>query len=142
MIEFVGLTKKFGNKTVLDNVSFTVKKGSVFGLVGTNGAGKSTLLRLAAGVYFPDGGEVLIDGKTAFDCVASKEKAVFISDDTYFATGASVSDVERVYSVFYKNFNKAEFSEIISALGFKREDKINSFSKGMKKQLSIAAAIS
>ncbi len=141
MVEFLNITKCFDGKTVLDNVSFSVKSGGVFGLVGTNGAGKSTLLRLAAGVYSPDKGEVLIDGKRVFDSAEVKEKTVFISDEAYFPTGSSVSDIKQVYSVFYKNFDGGEFSRITEYLGFRPESKIGSFSKGMKKQLSVAAAL-
>lgn len=142
MIDFVNITKCFDGKTVLDGVSFSVKTGGVFGLVGTNGAGKSTLLRLAAGVYFSDSGEVLVDGTSVFDSASAKEKIVFINDDSYFPTGSTVADIKQVYSVFYKNFDSEEFSKITEYLGFKAEDKIGSFSKGMKKQLSVAAAIS
>lgn len=141
MIDFLDVTKRFDGKPVLDKVSFFVKSGGVFGLVGTNGAGKSTLLRLAAGVYSPDEGGVFIDGKGVFDSAEVKEKTVFISDDAYFPTGSSVSDIKQVYSVFYKNFDGGEFSKITEYLGFRPESKIGSFSKGMKKQLSVAAAL-
>ena len=141
MIDFLDVTKRFDGKTVLDKVSFSVKSGGVFGLVGTNGAGKSTLLRLAAGVYSPDEGGVFIDGSGVFDSAEVKEKTVFISDDAYFPTGSSVSDIKQVYSVFYKNFNGGEFSKITEYLGFRPESKIGLFSKGMKKQLSVAAAL-
>lgn len=65
MIDVKGLTKRFGTVTALDNISFQVDSGSIFGLVGSNGAGKSTFLRTAAGIYRPDAGSVLIDGLTA-----------------------------------------------------------------------------
>ena len=56
MIDVKGLTKRFGTVTALDNISFQVDSGSIFGLVGSNGAGKSTFLRTAAGIYRPDAG--------------------------------------------------------------------------------------
>ena len=67
MIEIKNLTKKFGEITALDNLSFNVSDGTVFGLVGSNGAGKSTLLRVLSGVFQADGGEVFIDGENVFE---------------------------------------------------------------------------
>ena len=63
MIEIKNVTKKFENTVVLNNVSFKIQEGSIYGLIGANGAGKSTLLRLLSGVYKADGGEILIDGE-------------------------------------------------------------------------------
>ena len=58
MIEVSGVSKRFGNFVCLDEVSLTVRDGTIYGLVGENGAGKSTLLRLIAGVYRADAGEI------------------------------------------------------------------------------------
>lgn len=62
MIEIKDLTKTFGQKKALDNISFSVTDGSIFGLVGSNGAGKSTLIRVLAGVFEPDSGNVYLNG--------------------------------------------------------------------------------
>ena len=62
MIQVQELTKQFDQYAALDQVSMTIPKGSIYGLVGTNGSGKSTLLRLISGVYLPDRGKVSLDG--------------------------------------------------------------------------------
>ena len=80
MIDVKGLTKRFGTVTALDNISFQVDSGSIFGLVGSNGAGKSTFLRTAAGIYRPAAGSVLIDGGEPFENLSVKENVCFISD--------------------------------------------------------------
>ena len=84
MIDVKGLTKRFGTVTALDNISFQVDSGSIFGLVGSNGAGKSTFLRTAAGIYRPDAGSVLIDGGEPFENLSVKENVCFISDYPFF----------------------------------------------------------
>ena len=63
MIEVKNLVKHFGKFTALDNLSFNVEKGYVYGLVGPNGAGKSTVIRHLTGIYRQDSGEVFIDGE-------------------------------------------------------------------------------
>ena len=62
MIEVSHISKSFGSYRALDDISFTVENGSVYGLVGYNGAGKTTLLKIIAGVYRADAGTVTIDG--------------------------------------------------------------------------------
>ncbi len=63
IIEIKNFTMKFGSKTVVDDLSFEVKRGEVFGFLGSNGSGKTTTLRALLGLYEPAGGELLIDGK-------------------------------------------------------------------------------
>lgn len=86
MIEAVGLTKRFGDIVAVDNINAQIKRGSVFGLVGTNGAGKSTFIRMVCGIYKPDEGSVTIDGEEVFENINVKSKIFYISDDQYFLT--------------------------------------------------------
>lgn len=62
-MEMKNITKVFPGVKALDNVSITVKKGSVHALMGENGAGKSTLMKCLFGIYHEDGGEIILDGK-------------------------------------------------------------------------------
>lgn len=64
MIQVNNVTKKFGSFTALNNMSCKISDGCIYGLIGSNGAGKSTFLRLITGVYKPDEGQVLLDGRT------------------------------------------------------------------------------
>src|ERR687897_388369 len=63
MLEFDGLTKRYGSKVALQDLSFAVRPGEVFGFVGANGAGKTTTMRIALGVLAADAGEVRLDGR-------------------------------------------------------------------------------
>ena len=63
-IELRSITKRFGSKVVANNkVSMTVKKGEILALLGENGSGKTTLMNMLAGIYYPDEGAILINGK-------------------------------------------------------------------------------
>src|SRR5258706_4600855 len=64
MLELRNITKRFGNVLANDSVSIAVRQGSIHAIVGENGAGKSTAMRIAYGFYRPDGGEILVDGRT------------------------------------------------------------------------------
>ena len=79
MLEVKSLTKKFGDFTALQDISLTVEDGSVYGLVGYNGAGKTTLLKNISGIYKPENGEVLFDGKNIFDNEIKKEEIFFFA---------------------------------------------------------------
>ena len=62
-IELKGVTKRFGDVIANDNVNLTVRKGEILSILGENGSGKTTLMNMLSGIYFPDEGEVYVDGK-------------------------------------------------------------------------------
>src|ERR1044072_9730261 len=61
--ELRNLKKYFATQNAVDDISFAIEKGSIFGLLGPNGAGKTTLIRMITGIFFPDQGEIIFDGK-------------------------------------------------------------------------------
>lgn len=142
MIEARHLTKKFDTKTALDGISFSVGSGSLFGLVGSNGAGKSTFLRTLAGVYEPDGGEILVDGLAPFENSAVKSKLFFISDYPYFIPQATLTDMADFYARIYPNWNKKRFDELCTLFPIGSKDKIVNMSKGMQRQTALICALS
>ncbi len=81
VIEFKGVSKSFGDRLLIDNLSFKVPAGAIVGIIGPNGAGKSTLFRMLQGVEKPDGGEVLI-GKTARPTFVDQSRASLAGDKT------------------------------------------------------------
>lgn len=141
MIEIQNITKKFENLTALSEVSATVEEGHVFGLVGTNGAGKSTLLRTVCGIYAPDEGQVLIDGLPVYENPEAKAKIFYISDDQYFFPNGTPLDMARFYQTVYPAFQAERFDHLMNALKLDQKQKINTFSKGMRKQLSVMLGI-
>ena len=141
MIAAAHISKRFGIIEAVKDVSVTIKKGEVFGLIGTNGAGKSTFLRMACGVLKPDSGSILIDEKSVYENPAAKSEIFFISDDQYFLPNANPLDMAQFYRNYYSGFDMARFLEMIGKFGLSRRRKINTFSKGMKKQLSAILGI-
>lgn len=141
MIDVKGLTKRFGAVTALDNISFQVDSGSIFGLVGSNGAGKSTFLRTAAGVYRPDAGSVLIDGGEPFENLSVKENVCFISDYPFFPRTATLLDMADLFSHTYPHWDKERFSYLCSCFPLDTKQRILNMSKGMQRQAAILCAL-
>lgn len=140
MIEISNITKRFGHFVCLDQVSLTVQDGTIYGLVGENGAGKSTLLRLIAGVYREDAGEIRIDGKKA-SAVSAKKDVFYMPDRQYYERSATPLAVGRFYRNFYPEFSMEDYCYLLDQFGLDETALVDSFSKGMKKQMFIAAAI-
>ena len=142
MIEIKGLTKCFGSVKALDNVSFNISDGSVFGLVGSNGAGKSTLLRLLSGVYKADGGNAYIDGEVPYENLRVKDSLAFVSHFPYFYPGTTVDSMAYYYKQAYSQWDDIRYSNLKSVFPISPNQKISSMSKGMQRQAAIILALS
>ena len=141
MIKIENLDKKFSNNYVLKNLSCTIKDSCIYGLVGANGAGKSTLLRLINSIYTADKGTILVDGEDAYDNEKVKQKMVFVSDDLFFFPSYSMLDTAKYYEALYQNFDMERFLQLAKKLKLDVKRKINTFSKGMKRQCALICAI-
>ena len=141
MIETVNLTKRFEDVVAVDHVSAAIKDGYVFGLVGTNGAGKSTFLRMLSGVLKPDEGTVTIDGAPVYENEKAKLRFFYISDDQHFPGNGTPRDMMAFYRKFYPAFDCGRYQKLLDSFGLPGNRKISTFSKGMKKQLSVLCGI-
>ena len=141
MITAANVTKHFGEVTAVNDISVTIRSGEVFGLIGTNGAGKSTFLRMAAGVIRPDSGKILMDEQPVYENPSVKADIFYISDDQYFLPNATPRDMAGFYQDYYASFDRVRFDEMLGNFQLKPDRKINTFSKGMKKQLSVLLGV-
>ncbi len=137
MIVTQNISKRFNDVQALNEISLHTNKGAVFGLVGTNGAGKSTFLRLLAGIYRPDTGEILIDEQPVWENAQLKSRLFYISDEQYFFANSTPQEVAHYYNGIYPNFDLSRFVELMQGFELTVTRKISTFSKGMKKQLSV-----
>lgn len=141
MIEVKNLSKSFGTVKAIDEISAHIEEGHVFGLIGTNGAGKSTFMRMLTGVLKPDNGEILIDGESVYDNPGVKGKIFYISDDQYFFKSGTPRDMAKLYRTYYPDFQEEKWKDLLGKFGLDVNRKVNTFSKGMKKQLSVICGI-
>ena len=137
MIETKKLTKRFGDIPAVDRINARIQDANVFGLIGTNGAGKSTFLRLLCGILKPEEGCVLVDGSPVYENEDLKRNIFYISDDQHYLAGSTPEDMVHFCSAFYPDFDRERAFRLFSAFGLDRGRKITTFSKGMKKQLSV-----
>ena len=141
MIKAENVVKRFDGNLAVDRVSVEIKEGIVFGMVGTNGAGKSTLLRMIAGVLKADEGTITVDDRPVFENPAAKKEVFYISDDAYYLNNGTPVDMADYYGAVYERFNRKRYLELLDQLGLPLSRKISTFSKGMKKQVSILLGV-
>ena len=137
MLEMRHVTKMFGDFKALDDLSMSVPKGAVYGLVGPNGAGKSTAIRHLLGVYRPDQGEVYMDGAPIYENPEVKERIGSIPDEVFFFPSATMEEMHRYYRGIYKNFNEDLYQRLFEVFQLPQKSQIRRFSKGMQKQAAF-----
>jgi len=139
MISIKQVTKNFKEVVAVNNLSIDIGSGIV-GLVGQNGAGKSTLLRLISGVLYPSDGVITINGKEALSKEAKRD-VFFLPDNPYALLRSNVKDVVDLYSNFYK-IDIECFNRLLAKFKLPLNRRVTNFSKGMKRQLFVALALS
>ena len=137
MLELKNVTKTFGSFKALDNLTMTVPKGAVYGLVGPNGAGKSTAIRHITGIYRPDSGSITLEGLPVYENPNIKQTMGYIPDDVFFFPSATMEEMRRFYKGMYPNFDDALFDRLYDAFDLPRKGQIRKFSKGMQKQAAF-----
>lgn len=142
MIKIDGVTKRFGDFVALDNISFEINDGAVYGLVGINGAGKSTLLRSIMGIYTVDGGSVTMDGEPITDNPAALGRIAFVADDLYLPNGYTLLGMASKYRQLFPHFNNDRFAELTAAFELDPKKRFGSYSKGMRRQAATILALS
>ena len=141
MLEIRNLTKTFGTFKALDDLSMSVPKGAVYGLVGPNGAGKSTLIRHVLGVYRPDSGTVEMDGQAVYENPAMKTRIGSIPDDIFYFPSATLEVMHGFYKGMYPQFDEALFQRLYEVFQLPRKGQLRRFSKGMQKQAAFHLSI-
>ena len=141
MLELQNITKTFGTFKALDDLTMTVPRGAVYGLVGPNGAGKSTAIRHMTGVYRPDAGTVLMDGQPVYENPDCKARIGYIPDDIFFFPSATIEDMHQYYKGIYPAFDDDLFNRLFEVFQLPKKSPIRRFSKGMQKQAAFHLSI-
>ena len=141
MLEMKNVAKTFGKLKALDDLTMTVPRGSVYGLVGPNGAGKSTAIRLMTGIYRPDSGSVTLEGMPVYENPVNKLRMGYIPDDVFYFPSASMEEMRKFYKGIYPQFDDALYERLFDAFQLPKKSHIRRFSKGMQKQAAFHLSI-
>ncbi len=148
MIEIKNVTKKYGNKKALDNVSFNVNEGEIFAFIGHNGAGKTTLIKAITGIHDFDEGDILINGKSIKnDTIECKKDMAFVPDNPeLYENMTAINFINFICDMYEVSLEERKKNIDKYAKMFEMEDKlgdtIKSFSHGMKQKIAIISALS
>ncbi|MDQ0176363.1 ABC-2 type transport system ATP-binding protein [Bacillus chungangensis] len=140
-VELMNVTKKYKNFT-LNNVSFSIKKGYITGFIGENGAGKSTTIKLIMNLIKRDSGDIRIFGDDNLQhSTKIKERIGFVYDENYFYEELTIKELRRIIAPFYSKWDDHLFQQYIDMFELPMNQRIKSFSKGMKMKTSIVFAL-
>lgn len=140
IVEFDNLTKEFGKKKALDQISLQIPKGRIIGLLGPNGSGKTTMMKLMNGLIQPSEGEVRIDGiKPGTE---SKKLVSYLPEKTYLNEWMKVRDIISFFGDFYADFDHYKCRELLKDLNIDINDKLKTMSKGTKEKVQLILVMS
>ena len=137
MLEMKHVSKSFDGFKALDDLTLTVPKGAVYGLVGPNGAGKSTAIRHLTGIYRQDAGEITLNGYPIYENPLAKGRIGYIPDDIFYFPSATLEEMRKFYKGMYPQFDDELFNRLYDVFQLPRKSPIRRFSKGMQKQAAF-----
>ncbi len=145
ILELKNLKKYYATQKAVDDISFSIEKGSIFGLLGPNGAGKTTLLRMITGIFYPDQGEIILDGQQ-FDPINDIIKIGYMPEERGLYKKMKIGD-QALYLAQLKGLSKTEAMAKIK-FWFKRLEmeswwnkKVEDLSKGMSQKLQFVITV-
>lgn len=138
-----GLTKKYKEQTALENVSFSVNKGDILGLIGRNGAGKTTLFKVISGLTEQTSGDYTIFSKTGDDIRKQRRRIGCLIEEPAFFRNLSVKQNLRHYCLQKGITDLSQIDRVLETVGLTDADnkKFKQLSQGMKQRLGIAFAL-
>ncbi len=131
------ITKAFGERKVLDNISFNLEEGMITGLVGRNGSGKTTLLKSLCGIYDMDEGSFSLDDKNIRENPSLIKNIAFLPDSFDYFNYYKVKNIPGFFKVIYEDFNESFFLEEIKRQKIDPDKNVRNFSKGQKNILGL-----
>lgn len=140
ILECSHLSKLYNGVPALMNLSLSLPKGKIVGLLGPNGSGKTTFIKLAAGLLTPTKGSISIDGCTPG--TKTKSYVSYLPERTYLSSWMKVSDIINMFEDFYSDFDTARAYDMLKRLGITADKKLKTLSKGTKEKVQLVLVMS
>ena len=141
MISIQNLSFAYKKKQVFNGLSLEFKPGHVYGLLGRNGTGKSSLLHNIAGLLFPKGGSINVNGFEPSERQPAFLQDIFLVSEEFYLPDIPVNDLLNHYAPFYPKFNKDQFRKYMTVLEIPQDSTLQNMSYGQKKKVLIAFAL-
>ena len=142
IIELRGVTKRFKQKTVLNELNFELRRGTVTGLLGKNGAGKTTLLKCALGLQSPQSGEVRILGEPAVNLsAAAKARLGYVPQEVSLYPWMKIRQIVAYTGAFYPRWNQALIDRLLKEWELNPDERVGTLSTGQMQKLGIVLAL-
>lgn len=141
LVEIVGLTKSYdANHVAVNNVTLTLPKGKIIGLLGPNGSGKTTLIKMINGLLTPTQGNIFISGQPVGP--ATKALVAYLPDRTYLSGNQKIQDLLDYFADFYSDFSKEKAQEMLRNLNIDTSSRLRTLSKGTKEKVQLILVMS
>lgn len=140
LLEIKNLYKNYGEKQVLNNITLTVPRGKIIGLLGKNGTGKTTLIKLINGLLTPTEGEIIFEGKKIGP--QSKLNIAYLPERTYLDKSMTINETLKFFKEFYSNFDIDKAKDLLKKLDLDENQKIIKMSKGMQEKVQLVLVMS
>lgn len=141
LLEIQGLSKAYDVRNhAVDNISITLPRGKIIGLLGPNGSGKTTLIKMITGLLKPDAGEIRICGEEIGP--QTKARVAYLPDRTYLSGGETIAGILNYFQDFYSDFSKESAEEMLKNLGIDTDVKLKTLSKGNKEKVQLILVMS
>ena len=134
------VSKRYGSFQALKQVSFSVGKGKIVGLLGPNGSGKSPLIKLANGLLVPTEGTIKIDGEPVGR--RTKSMVSYLPERTYLNTWMRVEEMVEYFADFYEDFSKEKAYTMLGELHIDRNQRLSQLSKGNREKVQLILVMS
>ena len=140
LVEIVNLTKKYGANVAVNNLTVSLPKGKIIGLLGPNGSGKTTLIKMLNGLLTPTEGTIMIDGN--YVGPATKSKVAYLPDRTYLTMNQTIREILAFFQDFSTAFPTDRADEMLKSLGIDPAVKMRTLSKGTKEKVQLILVMS
>ena len=140
LLEIKNLYKNYGEKQVLNNITLTVPRGKIIGLLGKNGTGKTTLIKLINGLLTPTEGEIIFEGEKIGP--QSKLNIAYLPERTYLDKSMTINETLKFFKEFYSNFDIDKAKDLLKKLDLDENQKIIKMSKGMQEKVQLVLVMS
>ncbi|MGL5440226.1 MAG: ATP-binding cassette domain-containing protein, partial [Filifactoraceae bacterium] len=140
VLECINLSKSYGKKSALKDISVKVESGKIVGVLGPNASGKTTFIKLANGLLTPSSGKILIDGHEP--SVYTKEAVAYLPDKNYLNDWMKVSELVEFFEDFYSNFKSDRAYEMLENLNIDKNERLKTLSKGTKEKIQLILVMS